>query len=373
MVDIFAIASGGAIFYSYRINTYKKQGLSQKEAEAKAWEDFSEIAEETQQSGDPALISQIQASELGRTLFAWQNTPFQYNRLIKRAAQDLINGRRIPGRTQLQSRMTYLSKIMYYGAVQNFIFNFLQSALFAMLPGFDGDENENEMKQAEIDAAKKARVLNNMLDTFLRGSGLPGAIVSTIKNMLMEYSKQEAKGWSADHTYTMLQAVNLSPPLGSKARKVYSAIQTRRFEKDVIAERGFKPDSPIYEIMGKVVSAALNVPMDRLVSKTNNIAAAMDERNQTWQRVATALGWNTFDVGVEPYPFHQEIKDAAKAKRKEAGKKKAAETRKQKAEIKKNIVSEIMGNELLRKEYYKIPSKDRKEYIDKLVKERLNK
>ena len=125
--------------------------------------------------------------------------------------------------------------------------------------------------------------------------------------------------------------------------------------------------------MGKVVSAALNVPMDRLVSKTNNIAAAMDERNQTWQRVATALGWNTFDVGVEPYPFHQEIKDAAKAKRKEEGKKKAAETRKQKAEIKKNIVSEIMGNELLRKEYYKIPSKDRKEYIDKLVKERLNK
>ena len=59
--------------------------------------------------------------------------------------------------------------------------------------------------------------------------------------------------------------------------------------------------------------------------------------------------------------------------KKEEGKKKAAETRKQKAEIKKNIVSEIMGNELLRKEYYKIPSKDRKEYIDKLVKERLNK
>ena len=380
IADSFAIASGGATMYRNRINTYLKQVnpetkklYTKAEAEAKAWEDFSDIAEETQQSGDPALISQIQASPLGRVLFAWQNTPFQYNRLMKRAGQDLINRRRNPGQTQLQSDMSNISKIIYYGAVQNFIFNALQSALFAMLPGFGGDEDEDQIKQNEKDLKRQIRVANNMLDTILRGSGLPGAIVSTIKNIIMEYSKQEKKGYTADHTYTMLQTINLSPPLGSKARKVYGAIQTHRFEKDVIAERGFAPDSPIYEIMGKLVSASLNVPLDRLVSKTQNMTAALDERNEAWQRIATALGWATYDVGVEPYPFHQEIKDAAKEKRVELGKIKAKETRKKKAEIKKNIIREIMADDNLRKEYYNIPSKERNKYVDKLVKERLNK
>ena len=37
IADSFAIASGGATFYRNRINTYKKQGLSQQEAETKAF------------------------------------------------------------------------------------------------------------------------------------------------------------------------------------------------------------------------------------------------------------------------------------------------------------------------------------------------
>ena len=132
-------------------------------------------------------------------------------------------------------------------------------------------------------------------------------------------------------------------------------------------------EKELAQAMGKLVSASLNVPLDRLVSKTQNMTAALDERNEAWQRIATALGWATYDVGVEPYPFHQEIKDAAKEKRVELGKIKAKETRKKKAEIKKNIIREIMADDNLRKEYYNIPSKERNKYVDKLVKERLNK
>ena len=40
--DSFAIASGGATFYRNRINTYKKQGLSEVEAKEKAFIDFKE-------------------------------------------------------------------------------------------------------------------------------------------------------------------------------------------------------------------------------------------------------------------------------------------------------------------------------------------
>ena len=82
--DSFAIASGGASFYRNRINRYKKEGLSEQEAEAKAFTDFQEVAEETQQSARPDRISKQQAGPLGRIILAFQNTPMQYARLTKK-------------------------------------------------------------------------------------------------------------------------------------------------------------------------------------------------------------------------------------------------------------------------------------------------
>ena len=77
IADSVAIATGGATFYRNRINTYKKQGMSQAEAEAQAFEDFSRVSEESQQSADPMMISQQQAGMLGRFLLNFQNTPMQ--------------------------------------------------------------------------------------------------------------------------------------------------------------------------------------------------------------------------------------------------------------------------------------------------------
>jgi len=228
--------------------------------------------------------------------------------------------------SQLQSDTTNISKILYYGMIQNFVFTALQSALFAMLPGFTGDEDEDEKKQQDKEAAKIDRIINNMVDTILRGSGLPGAIVSTVKNIIREYSKQEDKGFLADHTYTLIQAINLSPPIGSKVRKVYSAIQTSRFERDVIEERGFAPDSPIWQVIGGVVSAAANIPLDNAVNIIDRMTESMDERNQAWQRVAMALGWNTWDVGAKDEEG-EEIKAKAKEIRKQEGIEKAKKTR----------------------------------------------
>ena len=91
IADSFAIAAGGATFLINRTKTYKKQGMSKKDAEEKAFEDFSAISDETQQSGDPMLISAQQASHMGRLILAFQNTPMQYTRLMKKAGQDIIN------------------------------------------------------------------------------------------------------------------------------------------------------------------------------------------------------------------------------------------------------------------------------------------
>ena len=327
LADSFAIATGGATFLVNRTKTYKKQGLSDAEAEAKAFEDFSAISDETQQSGDPMLISAQQASHLGRLVLAFQNTPMQYTRLMKKAAQDIANGR--------GDFKTNMSKILYYGFVQNLIFSALSNALFALIPGFDDDEPEEDALDK-----KTERILNNMIDTILRGSGLTGAVVSTLKNAIMRYQKEEEKGFTADHAYTILELVNVSPPIGSKARKVYNAIQTKKFDGDVMEKQGWDPTlygkfnvSPNYEILGSLASAGLNVPLDRALAEVDAISEALDARNTSYQRLALGLGWRSWDVNAVKEE-EEYVKTTAKKKRKEEGRKKAAETRKRKQQQK---------------------------------------
>ena len=330
IADSFAIAAGGASFYRNRVNTYVKEGMEQVAAEKQAFEDFSKTADEAQQSSDPYLVSQEQRSPLGRLVLAFQNTPMQYTRLMKKSMQDLANRRGDP--------KTHISKIIYYGAVQNFIFSALQSALFAIIPGFD-EEDESEMTEKELEKLERKndqrtlRIINSMTDSVLKGSGVRGAVIATLKNTITEYFKQEKKGFMSDHTYTILQALSLSPPIGSKARKLYSAIQTKKFERDTLAARGFDVTadgklnlSPAYSIIGSLASALGNVPLDRIVDELNSIVEALDSRNTAWQRIALALGWKTWDVGAKNEE-HDLIKTEAKAKRKEEGKVKAKETR----------------------------------------------
>jgi hypothetical protein len=149
--------------------------------------------------------------------------------------------------------------------------------------------------------------VNSVVDTMLKGGfGLKGAVVSTVKNMVIEYAKQEKKEYNTDHTYTILQAANLSPPIGSKLSKIYGAIQTKKFDQDVINDRGFSVTidgkvniSPSYSVLGSVVSGTINLPLDRAITEVNSLAEAFDARNTAMQRIALGLGWRTWDVGTK--------------------------------------------------------------------------
>jgi hypothetical protein len=124
IADSFAIASGGATFYRNRIKKLMKEGMSESEATKQAFQDFKEVSETSQQSADPSKISQQQASTIGKIILAWGNTPMQYNRIIKKATLDLVNRR--------GDWKDNMSKIIYYGALQNIIFTTLQTGLFAV-------------------------------------------------------------------------------------------------------------------------------------------------------------------------------------------------------------------------------------------------
>jgi len=325
IADSFAISMGGSTFYRNRIKKYVKDGMSQKEAEAKAWLDFQEITEVNQQSARPDMISQQQASPLGRLILAFQNTPMQYARIMNKATRDLVNGR--------GDYKTHISKIAYYGIVQSIIFGALQSALYASL----GEDDEEEFDK------KKERILNQMVDSWLTGIGYGGKAIGTVKNTIMEYLKQRDKGWNADHAYTLLTLLSFSPPIGSKLRKIYGSIKTEEFNRGVFEKRGFTLDNPIWSGVGNVVEGVTNVPLGRMSNLMLQADNAMDPAHKWWQRVALVLGQNTWDLGIQD-PDIEAAKLEVKAEKKEASKEKAKrkkeEKKKEKEEANKPIIEE---------------------------------
>ena len=90
-----------------------------------------------------------------------------------------------------------------------------------------GDDEEEDFDK------KKERIINGMVDSALSGGGVGGKAIATTKNTVREFLKQRERGFNADQAYTLLQALSFSPPIGSKLRKIYSSIQTDKFNKDV--------------------------------------------------------------------------------------------------------------------------------------------
>ena len=286
IADSFAIASGGATFYRNRVNTYISQGMTKAEAEAKAFQDFRETSEESQQSSRPDKVSQQQASSLGRVLLAFANTPMQYGRLTKRAYQDLINGR--------GDRKSNISKIIYYTAVQNMIFNVLQQAVTML--GFGDDEKDDKEKEE-----KYVDVANGMADSILRGLGIAGGAVSVAKNFLLDLYERSGRTRPeyVDSVYKLLQ---FSPPISSKVSKIRQAawmFDSKKRRKEIY-DKGFALDNPAYEAAGKVISATTNLPVDRVYNKVNNIDAALAEDTETWESVAMLLGWPEWQIKPKP-------------------------------------------------------------------------
>ncbi len=79
-------------------------------------------------------------------------------------------------------------------------------------------------------------------------------------------------------------------------------------------------------MVGSLASAAFNLPLDRVVAELDALVEASDNRNATWQRIALALGWRTWDVGAKNEE-EDLIKILAKARNK-ARKKKAKKIKK---------------------------------------------
>jgi hypothetical protein len=279
IADSFAIASGGATFYRNRINSLIKKGMDPVAAEKLAMRDFIETAEESQQSSRPDKISQQQAGPLGRIVLAFANTPAQYARLIKKAASDLKNGR--------GDAKTNVSKILYYGVVQNIIFNALQQALFAM--AFGDEEEESD---------KTVNIVNGMIDGIARGTGLAGAVFTVVKNTALRLYRDSEKK-NPKYEDGMLEILKISPPISSKVQKLRSAGRTMSWDMDEIKKKGASFDNPAIMAGAKVTSAMFNFPADRAVQKVQNLVDASNSELEIYKRLALVGGWSAWELGIK--------------------------------------------------------------------------
>jgi len=323
IVDSFAIAFGGASFYRNRFNTYKKQGMTDKQASDQAMLDMQEIAEETQQSSREDMISQQQASVLGRIVLAFQNVTMQYTRLTKKSLSDLVNRRGDP--------KTHISKIAYYGAVQSIVFLALQQALAQSLWGDEEEELDKDLK----------RVFNGALDSFLSGTGIHGKIVSTVKNTIGVYKEEKGKPkWQRENANVLLEVLSFSPPIGSKLRKIWQALQAEYYDDDgrLSEELGFRIESPKLYFWSSIIEAATNIPLQRLVRKANNIEEAITSQHSLLNRIMLAMGWSVWDLGLkdeDTVEAKERIKEKKAIEKEEEKKKNKEEKEKLKEEEKK--------------------------------------
>ena len=283
MADSAAIASGGATFFRNRTNTYVKQGMSLQEAETKAFQDFRELTEEAQQSSRADKISMEQAGGLGRVILAFANTPMQYARLQKRALQDLVNGR--------GDWRTNMSKVAYYGFVQNFIFNALQSALIAA--GFDDDLDDERRNKKYRDVRK------GMTDSILRGLGVRGAVISGIKNAVMEAIRRSELDGKKDYYKVVNELFDISPPFSSKISKGYQVAYIEEFQQKLIKKEGISLDNPRLMSLALTLSAGFNIPADRAIRTINEAREVADADLATWQRIMILLGWPKWQIDPE--------------------------------------------------------------------------
>ena len=294
-MDSLAIAFGGAAYYRNLVNEYTSKGMDQVQAERRAMRDFREKAEASQQSARADLISQQQASVMGRIFLTFQNVTMQYTRLGKKALNDFRNGRRVRNadgtfKSLRDSRLEQAWQMFQFMAYQNLLFAGLQRAIIFMFALGEGEEVEEKQKLDYLNAA---------LDSILRGSGIVGGILSVAKNIGIEL----ARGNRRDLDVKVLE---ISPTISTKFRKAAKII-------NAIGKGNYK------DLLIETPSFVYGLPTDRIERLVRQIEAGIDLHDQgykSYERLLMSLGWSTYDFGLDKPPTVLDILDMSETQKK---------------------------------------------------------
>ena len=152
----------------------------------------------------------------------------------------------------------------------------------------------------------------------------------------MKYMEEKDKPYGKrELSKVAIEAVQLSPPIGSKLRKIMSAIYSYEYNKGVPEKMGLSIDNPILNVVGNLVEATTNAPLARAVRKAQNLEEAINGNHELWKRVALIGGWDKWSLDVEDEELKQ-AKAEVKQEKKAESKAKSEENRRKKAEARKN-------------------------------------
>ena len=122
----------------------------------------------------------------------------------------------------------------------------------------------------------------------------------------------------------MQELISLSPPIGSKVRKIMSAIKGYDFNKDIISQMDHGINNPAWNIFSNVVEGVTNAPVARIQNKLNNVREAFEGDHEMWQRIALVMGWNKWDLNVRDAQIddaREKVKQQKKKDKKTSNKK----------------------------------------------------
>jgi len=134
----------------------------------------------------------------------------------------------------------------------------------------------------------------------------------------------------------LMEMLNVSPPLGIKARKMVNAEKTLNYNKNVIEEMNtFDIDNPQWSAVTNYIESTTNIPLNRLYNKTQNVRESLDNQHNALERDLMFSGWSKWNLGIGDSEKIKEVKETVKKKKKEESKIKAKKKREEKKKVEK--------------------------------------
>ena len=187
---------------------------------------------------------------------------------------------------------------------------------------FYEDEDEDQILK------KRERVIQGSIDSILRGSGIYGAVLSTLKNAVIKWNQQRDKKYNKDESAVLMELLNFSPVVGIKARKLVNAEKTINYNENVMREmETFDADNPQWSAVTNYTEALTNFPANRLYQKSINMRNALDKDYTMFQRIMFFSGYTTWSLGLGDNEAIIEAKEKVKINK--------ANTKKKKSKVKK--------------------------------------
>ena len=90
---------------------------------------------------------------------------------------------------------------------------------------------------------------------------------------------------------------------------------------DEIKQMGLSIDNPANLAMANIISAATNLPIDRVIKKYNNLKVATEDETKLWQSVALSLGWDQYSLGLLDWQKNSKSNSTKKKNKRQTTKK----------------------------------------------------